>query len=320
MPTDVSLILVSGAGLFGALTAFIVGARFTRNLRVLGWGSACSAIAVAGLAHFVWSWCTRGFDPLHAWVPPLACLVLLLVMTAQGWFVFYEDGRDAADSSTPSLVLLAAAAGCVICGFIADAHSPALPIIWASAGSLALLLSIQPVQRSIAINRSVSIGVVVGIFKLLVPLTGILVFVLVDMMTRPGPVAAGDGASVTRKRSRSGDNRDSRDSRDSCYSDHYGEAGHHGDDGLDAHVNEKPRVLFDLLALLWQIGLLPLLTLTNGARVTPHPATFDPLEFLLEGKGGHSVTGQMPRSTRNTVVMILVVAVHVLCGVMIVKH
>jgi hypothetical protein len=314
MPTDVSLILVSGAGLFGALAAFIVGARFSRNLRVLGWGSVCSGIAVAGLTHFVWSWCTRGFDPLHAWVPPLACLVLLLVMTAQGWFVFYEDGRDAADSSAPSLVLLAAAAGCVICGFIADAHSPALPIIWASAGSLALLLSIHPVQRSIAINRSVSIGVVVGIFKLLVPLTGILVFVLVDMMIRPGLVAAGGGAGTTRKWLRSGDNRDSGPAGGAGHDDHDGHDGH------DDAVNEKRRVLVDLLALLWQIGLLPLLTLTNGARVTPHPATFDPLEFLLEGKGGHSVTGQMPRSTRNTVVMILVVAVHVLCGVVIIKH
>jgi hypothetical protein len=293
MPTDVSLLLVLGAGLFGAVAAFVVGARFTRNLRVLGWGGICSGLAVGGLTHFAWVWCTRGFDPLHAWVPPLACLVLLLVMTAQGWFVFYEDRRDAADSCAPAIVVVAAGVGCVICGLIADADTLALPIIWASAASLALLLSIQPVQRSIAINRSVAVGTIVGICKLLVPLTGILLFIVVDRIVRPGRTAATGGARSTRPRPKFS---------------HAGDAG-----------GERP-FLIDLLALFWQIGLLPLVTLTNGARVAPHPATFDPLEFLLEGKGGHSVAGQMPRSTRNTVVMILVVAVHVLCGVVIIKH
>ncbi len=58
---------------------------------------------------------------------------------------------------------------------------------------------------------------------------------------------------------------------------------------------------------------LLLVTLINGGRVAPEPATYDPFGLLRQQRGAESVA-------RNTVVMILVLAIHVLCGVVIVHQ
>jgi hypothetical protein len=280
MFSDVSIIVTSCAGLLGAVATFAIGSRHTRNLRVLGWGGAFSGLALATLSYFVAGWFMHGFDPLHVWILPLACLTLLLVMTAQNWFIFYDDRQDVAQSARPALVVLAAAIASVFAGVFGDERTTVLQVIWAGAISLAILLSIQPVQRSIEVNRSVPVGMLVGLCKLLVPVTGIVVFVLADMMPRT-------------KRSETPPAQDA--------------------------LGEQA-LLTSLLLLTWEIGLLPLLTLMNGARVMHQPALPDPADFLYQQKGTGSVTGQMPRSTRDTVVLILVLAVHVLCGVVIVRH
>ena len=41
--------------------------------------------------------------------------------------------------------------------------------------------------------------------------------------------------------------------------------------------------------------------------------------MLSQQKNAQSVTGEMPRLKRDSVVMIFVLALHVLCGVLIVK-
>jgi hypothetical protein len=53
--------------------------------------------------------------------------------------------------------------------------------------------------------------------------------------------------------------------------------------------------------------------------VPPRPAPFDPLEILGQQGSDQSNTGEMPRLTRDSVVMIFVLAIHVLCGVVIAK-
>src|SRR5271166_5861522 len=104
MFSDVSIEVACGAGLFGAVSTFVIGNRHTRNLRVLGWGGVVSGLTLATLFYYIAGWCTRGFEPIQAWILPPACLMLLLVMAAQNWFVVYEDHEDAAQSARPALV------------------------------------------------------------------------------------------------------------------------------------------------------------------------------------------------------------------------
>jgi hypothetical protein len=81
----------------------------------------------------------------------------------------------------------------------------------------------------------------------------------------------------------------------------------------------QPGFLTNLPSLFWDIGLLLSTILINGARVPPQSAPSDPLEYLLQPKHENSASGDVPRLKRDSVVLVLVVALHVLCGVMIVK-
>jgi hypothetical protein len=75
----------------------------------------------------------------------------------------------------------------------------------------------------------------------------------------------------------------------------------------------------NLLGLLSEIGLLLPAALINGTRVTPAPTRRDPLENLLQAKDQPFAAGESPRLKRDSVVWILVLALHVLCGVVIIK-
>jgi len=263
------------------LSTLVIGNRYTRNLRLLGWGGVAAGLALAMLSYVIASWCVHGFEPLQAWILPPACLILLLVMSAQNWFVFYEDHEDAAQSARPTVVILAAALASTGAAWFGDDRTAALQVIWAGAISLAILLAIRPVSRSIEVNGSAPIGVLVGVCKLLVPPTGIILFVLAGMLSRPRHHAQAEARAA------------------SCPG------------------RQAPWI--NLLLLCWEIGSLPLLTLINGARVIPQPALSDPADLLYRQKGTGSVAGQMPRAQRDTVVLILVLAVHVLCGMVIAR-
>ncbi len=193
---DVAIVAACGAGLFGALSTLVIGNRYTRNVRVLGWGGVVSGLAFATLSYFIAGWCTHGFEPIQAWILPPACLMLLLVMAAQNWFVFYEDHEDAGQSARPALVLLAAAIAALIADRYGDDRTSELQVIWAGAISLAILLSIRPVCRSIEVNRSAPVGLLVGVCKLLVPATGIAVFLLARILSSMRRPAQPEGTDV----------------------------------------------------------------------------------------------------------------------------
>jgi hypothetical protein len=279
MFSSLTIVVACSAGLFGAVSTLVIGNRHTRNWRVLAWGGVCSGLTLALLSYFVASWCVHGFDPLQAWILPPAGLILLLVMAAQNWFVFYENHEDAAQSARPTLVLLSAVIASMIADRFVDERTSALQVIWAGAISLAILQSIRPVYRSIEVNRSIPVGVLVGCCKLLVPSTGIVAFILVGMLSRLR-CARSDA---------------------------------------DQPSTTEPARVINLLLLLWEIGLLPLLTLINGARVTHVLSLSDPADTLNRQLSAASVADQMPRAARDTVVLILVLAVHVLCGVVIAR-
>lgn len=277
MPTDAEFLVASCAGVLGALAVAGVGARFTRNFSILACGGVLSGAALALLSYVLWGWFKHGFDLFQVWVPPLAALILLLVMAAQNWFVFYEDGLDAVQSSRPALVMLAAAAASGIAVRVPGEHSLVLSVIAAGAGSLAILLCIDPVQRSIERTRSVFLGILVGICKVLLPLTGIILLLRLRTPAAPARQEAGE--------------------RDVF----------------------QQSFLVNLIGLFEDLGRLALVTLINGARVPAQPAPCDPLELLLQPKNAQSAAGEMPRLKRDSVVMILVLAIHVLCCVIIVK-
>jgi hypothetical protein len=253
MPTDAAILAASLTGFFGALIVAGVGVRYTRSPSVLVCSGAFSGAALAALMYVLWGWFAHGFVLFQASVLPLAVLILLLVMTAQNWFVFYEDRQDVLQSSRPALVMLAAAVAALLARIVAGKHSFLILMVWASAASLAILLCIDPVQRSIERTRSVLGGTLLGIGKVLVPFIG------------------------------------------------------------------SKRFLHHLVGLFWDLGQIILMTLINGARVPPRSAALDPLEMLGQERNGHSISGEMSRRKRDSVVMIFVLALHVLCGVVIVK-
>jgi len=279
MPVDAAFLVASCTGFFGALAVTGIGIRFTRKLWVLGCSGAFSGAALGALMYVLWGWFTHGFELIQVCVPPLAALILLLVMAAQNWFVFYEDRQDVLRSSRPAIVILAAAVASVLAWFVAGKHSFFFLLIWASAGSLAILWCIDPVQRSIERTGSVALGTLVGIGKVLLPLTGIVIFLQrVDAVpAKPEDVGNEPGTA--------------------------GELG----------------FLINLIGLFWDLGRLVLVTLINGERIPPRPAALDPLEFLWQKENGQSINGEMPRSTRDSVVVIFVLAVHLLFGVVMVK-
>jgi hypothetical protein len=271
MSINSSLIFALCAGLFGAFGVAAIGSRFTRSVGLLAVGGGFAGIALGALGFVLGDWCTQGFDLLEAWVLPLAGLTLLVVMSAQNWFVFYADRADAVESARPAAIVLCAALSSVLAAILTHRHSLFFPLIWAAAGSLAILTSIQPLQRAIEANRSRVLGTIVGICKVLLPLTGIIVLIPIGAATRHRLDAS----------------------------------------GLRGGVSSKPTFFANLAGLLSEIGLLLLVLLINGPRV-PHAA--------VPAEPDRALTGGMPQFKRDSVVLILVVALHVLCGVVIVKH
>jgi hypothetical protein len=267
-------IAVPTAGLIGALTIAAVGTRFTRSAWGLASGAALAGLALALLTDVVCGWWQHGFDVLQAWVLPLACLMLILVMVWQNWFVFYEDRRDAVQSARPTLAILGATLATLVADRRLAGDLQALSLIWAGAISLAVVWSIRPLQRSIALNRSLTVGVLVGISKILVPLAGIVVFIALGVWSRSHPAPPAEPA--------------------------------HAAPTARARLADLGRLGGDLVRLL-------LVTLINGGRVAPEPVTYDPFGLLRQQRGAESVA-------RNTVVMILVLAIHLLCGVVIVRQ
>jgi hypothetical protein len=269
MPIDAAILVAAITGFFGALVVTGIGVRFTRSHRALLSGGVVSGTALGALMYVVWGWVTHGFVLSQVSVPLLAALILLLVMTAQNWFVFYEDRRDVFQSSRPALVMLAAAVAAMLARTVAGKHSFVLLLIWSSAASLAILLCVDPVQRSIERTRSVLVGILVGMGKILMPLTGVVVFLRRIETSPPERMEVGDKA------------------------DSFG----------------KNWFLINLVGLFWDLGQLALMILINGARIPPRPAALDPFE----------ISDEMLRLKRNSVVMIFVLAIHVLCGVVIAK-
>jgi hypothetical protein len=279
MLLDGTLIVALCAGLVGGLAVAAISTRYTRNALALALSGAFSGLAVGILTYVLCGWLAHGFDPFQAWVLPPVALILLVVMAAQNWFVFYADRQDAAQSAQPAIAVFAGALACVLWATLTGRHSWFVPVIWAASGSLAILLCVPPVLRSIEVNRSVVGGFLIGLCKVVLPLTGVIVFIPIDMSAR------------ARKKVRK---------------EHAPANG-----GREAFLS-------NLLSLCWDIGLLLPMTLINGERVQPHATASDPLEYL--SKSGASVTGDSTRLRRDSVVLILVLAIHVLCGVVIVKQ
>ncbi len=250
----------------------------SRAASVLVCSGVLSAVALGVFVYVLWGSFTHGFKMFRVSLPPLAAFVLLLVMVAQNWFVFYEDREDVLRSSRPALVMLAAAVASALAWTVAGKHSFWHLLIWASAGSSAILLCIDPVQRSIERTRNVLVGTLIGIGKVLIPLTGIVIFLRGVM--RRSPIG---------------------------------------------HVKDTPSslgnkwFLTNLIGLFWDLGRLVLMILINGARIPPRPMAPDPFEIQGPQRNEQSITGEMSRLKRNSVVMIFVLAIHVLCGLVMVK-
>ena len=157
--------------------------------------------------------------------------------------------------------------------------SASLPLIWACAGSRAILLCIHPIQRAIELNRSATVGASVGICKVLLPLSFIVLFLPIGIARRAaGATASGDGENFA----------------------------------------QRPFVA-NLIGLFADIGILPLVTLINGARVNHAPKPPDPLDYLLQPRGGQSMTGKTPALKTDSVVLVLVAALHVLGIIVLAK-
>jgi hypothetical protein len=280
MPANVAFVVALSTGFVGAIVVSAIAVRFTRKFWSLALGGILSGAAFGVLMYVSWSWITLGFELIRVCMLPLAVLILLLVMTAQNWFVFYEDRHDVLQSSRPAIVVLAAILASLPAWHAAGKPPGSLIILllWAGAGSLAMLWCIDPVQRSIERTRSVPLGTLVGVCKVLLPLTGIVIFIRRFEAQQPKPEFNSQAGTLGPK-----------------------------------------SFVVNLIGLFWDLGRLVLMLLVNGARVPSCPAALDPLEILSQQKNAQSATGEMPRLKRDSVVMIFVLALHVLCGVLIAK-
>jgi hypothetical protein len=295
MSIDTTFIVAALAGLAGAVVVAGIGNRCSDSRWYNGAAGASFGVALGVITHVLWRWSTRGINPLQIWMLPVAAVTLLLVMSAQNWFVFYEDHQDAFQSAKPTLVLLAAALVSVIAAVFAGRHFVFIPMLWAGMGSWAILLCLQPIQRSIEINRSVPVGSLVGVCKIVLPLTGFIVFIpmaIAGRATRQPRIETSSAAS--------GANASAADA---------------------SAPGAAPHTTFwtNLLSLPWELMLLLAMTMTNGGRVPPRPAATHPLEYLSQPKHEESVGGEMPRLRRDLAVLVLVLALHVLCGLAIVR-
>jgi hypothetical protein len=252
MYTDAATMVALSAGLFGALAVTYVGIRLRCNPRVLVSGGILSGVALGEIMHASWDWFTHGFELSQVGMPLLAALVLVLVMAGQNWFVFYEDRRDALQSSLPALVMFVGAVASALIGI--GKHALVHRLIWACAGSLVLLLCINPMLQSIQRTRSVFGGTLIAIGKILVPFSGVSLFLW--------RLEAGREASI------------------------------------------QNRFLTNVIGIFLDLGRLALTILINGARI--------PLCTQAS-------MGEMSRLKRDSVVVIFVLAIHVLCGSALVK-
>ena len=189
MPANVAFLVAFSTGFIGAIVVSAIAVRFTRKLWSLAFGGILSGAALGVLVYVSWNWITFGFELIQVCMLPVAVLILLLVMAAQNWFVFYEDRHDVLQSSRPAIVVLAAIVASLAAWLVTGKHSGSLvlPLIWAGAGSLAMLWCIDPVQRSIERTRSVLLGTLVGVCKVLLPLTGIVIFIQRFEAQQPKP-------------------------------------------------------------------------------------------------------------------------------------
>jgi len=315
MSIDTTFIIAALTGVFGAVVVAAVGARCTPNRWFNGAAGGLFGVALGVMTHVLWGWSTRGINPLQILMLPAAAVTLLLVMSAQNWFVFYEDGRDAFESAKPTLVLLAAALASVIASLFAGRHLVFIPMLWAGMGSWAILLSLQPIQRSIEINRSVLVGGLVGLCKIVLPLTGFIVFIPMGIASRAShePSIKTSNAAASAKASAVDTSAVDTSAADTSPVD---------PSAADAsEPTAPPQYSFwtNLVSLPWELMLLLAMTMTNGGRVPPRPAASHPLEYLSQPKHGESVGGEMPRLRRDLAVLVLVLALHVLCGLAIVR-
>jgi hypothetical protein len=136
--------------------------------------------------------------------------------------------------------------------------------------SLTLLWCVEPVQRSIARTRNVVAGTLLGIGKVLIPMTGIVLFLLRLEKQPRGPAES------------------------QARADSFARNG----------------FLLNLIGLVGDLGQLILMILINGARI---PQAAGPDHF------GQSISGEMSPLKRDSVVLIFVLALHVLCGVVLAK-
>lgn len=300
MSIDATFIIATLAGLFGAVVVASIGARCTPNRWFNGAAAALFGVALGVITHVLWRWSTGGINPLQIWMLPAAAVTLLLVMSAQNWFVFYEDGQDAFESAKPMLILLATALVSFIASVFAGRHFVFIPMLWAGMGSWAILLCLQPIQRSIEINRSVVIGSLVGLCKIVLPLTGFIVFIPMGIASRAARGPTLERANPAPSSSASATNASAA--------------------GAPA-PGTPPKYSFwvNLLSLPWELMLLLAMTMTNGGRVPPRPSANHPLEYLSQPKHGESIGGETPRLRRDLAVLVLVLALHVLCGLAIVR-
>lgn len=281
MPANVASLVAFSSGFIGAIVVSVIAVRFTRKLWSLAFGGILSGAALGVLVYVSWRGITLGFELIQVCMLPLAVLILLLVMAAQNWFVFYEDRHDVLQSSRPAIVVLAAILASLAAWLVMGKHPGSFIhlLIWAGAGSLAMLWCIDPVQCSIERTGSVPLGTLVGVCKVLLPLTGIVIFIqrFEAHQSKPEDVAS------------------------------------------EVNTLGPRSFAINLIGLFWDLGRLVLMLLINGARVAPCPAALDPIEMLSQQKNVQSFTGEMPRLKRDSVVMIFVLALHVLCGVLIAK-
>jgi hypothetical protein len=283
MPTEALILFAALAGSFGTLAVIAVGVRCTRNLRSVGWGGICSGAALGALAYFTLNWFAHGVEPMQLWILPLAGFVLLFVMIAQHWFVFYEDREDLARSALPALVLIAAAAALALAAHLGEWRAGAQLMICAGAASAALVLSMHPMRRSIAANGGLAVGLLVGTAKLLVPSTGVVVLIAIDWAVRHRPIAE--------------DRPDVRGSSTAA---------------------ETQGFSMNLLLLIWEFAQLLLVGLTNGARFVPHPRLSESPGWNAAHRRGQTAAGHIPM--RNAAILMLVMALHLLCCIVLVRN
>jgi hypothetical protein len=249
-----TIVVACSAGLFGAVSTLVIGNRHTRNCES-SHGAAYLGPALALLSYFVASWCVHGFDPLQAWILPPAGLIAAARDGRAKLVRVLRDHEDAAQSARPTLVLLAAVIASLIADRFGDDRAPRI------AGHLGRRdqprdPAVDPPGVSIDRGQPQHPG---RRARRMLQAAGavdrvIVAFVLVGMLRRRlRSIARSDADQPMRRPSR-------RESSTYC-------------------------------CCCWEIGLLPLLTLINGARVTHVLSLSDPSGHAQSATQAASVAG-----------------------------